>query len=253
MYRMHKKSATDKTSQQQDCIATQTKYWFSILAVLIAVSVICVIAASDSHRTVYSSAVESYPRGGQLQTIASTKCPYCNGILDAQERCNMLGCLIYSPNWGSQNFQVWNAAATKCPYCNGIIDAQGRCNMWDCLIYSPNWGKPSSAEGIPVKKVLIRELASEVAASQGKSSVIIQSVYIGGNAQKAGLKAGDRIVRFNGRKIKNIKQFQFVVACAKPESNVKIKVIRNGEKVKSIVMIGEGEMEGASPPPTNGS
>ena len=212
MYHIHKKSGKKQTSQMEDCFAAQTNYWFLILAVLITVSVICAIAASHSHRTVYSSAVESFPRGGQLQTIASTKCPYCPGILDAQ----------------------------------------GRCNVRQCPIYSPDWGKPSSrAEGIPVKKVLIKELALEVAGTQGKSSVIIQSVYIGGNAEKAGLKAGDRVVRFNGRKVKNVKQFQSVIARAKPESNVNIKVIRDGEKVKSIVMVGEGEMEGATPPPTN--
>ena len=103
-----------------------------------------------------------------------------------------------------------------------------------------------------MKKVLIRELASEVAATQGKSSVIIQSVYIGGNAQKAGLKAGDKIVRFNGRNIKSVNQFQSVVALARPESTVNIKVIRDGEKVKATVFVGEGEMEGAiHPPATN--
>ncbi|NIP54526.1 MAG: PDZ domain-containing protein, partial [candidate division Zixibacteria bacterium] len=45
----------------------------------------------------------------------------------------------------------------------------------------------------------IKELALEAGASQGRGSVIIQSVYVGGNAEKAGLRVGDRIVRFNGR------------------------------------------------------
>lgn len=102
MYRMHKKSRVgkDRNLQLQDCIAVQTKYWFWILAVLVAGSVIYAITASYGQRTVYSSIAESYPQGGQLQTIASTKCPYCSGFLDAQGRCNMRGCLIYSPNWG---------------------------------------------------------------------------------------------------------------------------------------------------------
>jgi len=212
MYRMHKKSGIgkDQASCPQDCITDQVEYWFLILAVLVAGAVIYAISASYGRETVYSSAVESFPQGGQLQTIA----------------------------------------ATKCPYCNGFLDAQGRCNMRQCLIYSPDWGKPSNTAGrIPVKKVLVRELALEVAATQGKGSVIIQSVYIGGNAEKAGLKAGDSIVRFNGRKIKNVKQFQSVIARSAPESIVKTKVIRDGEKVKATVMVGEGEMEGAILPP----
>ena len=212
MYRMHKKSRPDNNlnSQLQECIAVQTKYWFWILAVLVAGSVIYAITTSYDQRTVYSSVAESYPQGGQLQTIA----------------------------------------LTKCPYCSGFLDAQGRCNVKGCSLYSSNWGMSSSDDGIPVKNVLIRELALEVAASQGKSSVISHSVYIGGNAEKAGLKIGDCIVRFNGRKVKNVEQFQSIVARARPESNVKIEVVRDGEKVKSIVMVGEGEMEGATPPPT---
>jgi len=125
-------------------------------------------------------------------------------------------------------------------------------------MYSPNWGKNSttprsiSVRGIPLKRVLINELALEVGASQGKGSVIIQSVYVGGNAEKAGLRVGDRIVRFNGRNIKNVKQFKSTVTRAKPEANVKIQVIRNKKKIKSIVIIGEGEMEGVTLPTTQG-
>jgi len=287
MYRMGKKSVNDKTSRQQDCIAERAKYWLWVLGVLVVGMVVYAIIASCGQVTDYSSVAQSVRQGGSLQTIAARPCPYCNGVLDVPGRCNMRGCVIYSPNWGkntasrpclycvggildvqgrcnvlgcsnyspnwgSQNLQARNAAATKCSKCaGGILDAQGRCNQKGCPLYSPDWGRPSSAEGIPVKKVLIRELASEVAATQGKSSVIIQSIYIGGNAEKAGLKAGDRIIRFNGRNIKSVKHFQSVVARAAPESTVKIKVIRNGEKVKSTVFVGEGEMEGATPPPKN--
>ena len=94
--------------------------------------------------------------------------------------------------------------------------------------------------GIPVKQVLLRELAIEVGASAGRSSVIIHSVYTGGNGERAGLRVGDRILQFNGRKVKNVKRFQSIVARAKPESAIKIQTIRNGRKIKSVVMIGEG-------------
>ena len=102
--------------------------------------------------------------------------------------------------------------------------------------------------GIPARHVLIKELALEVSASQGKGSVIIQTVYAGGNAEKAGLKAGDSIVQFNGHNIKNIKQFESTVALAKPEVDVEIRVIRNNKKLKLVVFVGEGEMEGATVP-----
>ncbi|MHC4635520.1 MAG: PDZ domain-containing protein, partial [Planctomycetota bacterium] len=118
----------------------------------------------------------------------------------------------------------------------------------ECPIYSPDWGKAVSDTDIPVRRALIRELALEVGASQGRGSVIIQAVYPGGNAEKAGLHVGDRIVRFNGRKVKNVKQFTSIVARAKPESDVEVEVIREGRKVKEFVMIGEGEMEGVTVP-----
>ena len=73
-------------------------------------------------------------------------------------------------------------------------------------------------------------------------------IYIGGNGEKAGLRAGDRIGRFNDRRVKDVEQFQSLVAQAKPESNVKIQVTRDQKNIKTTVMIGEGEMEGVTRP-----
>ncbi|MCP4256438.1 MAG: PDZ domain-containing protein [Planctomycetes bacterium] len=181
-------------------------------------AVIFVIVTSsrpNQGQPVYSSTAVSIPQGGQFQTIALSNCPYCPGVLDAQGRCNCRGCPIYSPDWGK--------TSTPPPSITTVGN-------------------------IPVKHVLIKELALEVAALEGKSSVIIQSVYGGGNAEKAGLKTGDRIVRFNGRNIQNVKQFNSTVLRAQPEAFVKIQVFRNEKKIKSSVMVGEGEMEGVTIP-----
>lgn len=148
--------------------------------------------------------------------------------------------------------QFRNVALRRCPYCTGFLDSNGKCNVPQCPIYSPNWGKPASPTGLPVKNVLVRELAMEVGALQGKNSVVISSVYGAGNAEKAGLRVGDRIVRFNGRSIKNVRQFTSTVARARPEANVKIQVTRNGQKTSCVVMVGEGEMEGVVIPTTQG-
>jgi len=100
--------------------------------------------------------------------------------------------------------------------------------------------------------MLIKELALEVSAMEGKGSVIIHSVYGGGRGEKAGLRAGDRIYRFNGRKVKDVKQFRSVVGRARPESDIKIQVIRNEKEIKSVVRIGEGQMKGVTIPNTLG-
>ncbi len=211
MYRTRKNSqaASDQALLPDGCFESKAKYSLRILGIIGAVAIIyAVIVLSYRQGPVYSATGLSFPQGGQLQNVASVKCPYCPGFLDHQ----------------------------------------GRCNLRACPIYSPNWGKASSSKGIPVKHVLIKELALEVGASEGKASVVIQSVYIGGNAEKAGLKAGDRILRFNGRNLKNVRQFESVVARAKPEAEVKIEVLRKTEKIKTLVMVGEGEMEGATLP-----
>ncbi len=212
MYHGHKKSGTSAGEEMipADCFVERTRSWLWTIIIFVFGIIIYGIVTSSGQGPAYSAIGQSFPQGGQLQNTALTQCPYCPGFLGANRRCNVPGCPIYSPNWGKTS---------------------------------------TAARGIPVKRVLTKGLALEVGASQGKGSVIIQSVYPGGNAEKAGLQAGDKIVRFNGRKIKNVKHFQSVVARTKPELNVKVKVVRNGTKVKAVVMIGEGEMEGVIVPP----
>ncbi|UCG58850.1 MAG: PDZ domain-containing protein [Phycisphaerales bacterium] len=197
-----------------DCFVERTRNWFWTIMIFLFGVIVYAIVTSSGQGPVYSAVEQPIPQGGQFQ----------------------------------------NTALVICPYCRGLLDSQGRCNVRECPLYSPNWGKtlitPGSifVRGIPVKRVLIKELALEVCASQGKASVVIQAVYAGGNAEKAGLKVGDRIVRFNGRNIKNVRQFKSTVTRAKPEATVKIQVIRNEKKTKSRIMIGEGAMEGVTVP-----
>ncbi len=215
MYHTNKKSAANvgEKIRPTDCFVERTRSWSWTIIVFVFGTVVYAIVTSSGQGPVHSTVEQSIPQGAQLQ----------------------------------------NTALTRCHYCPGFLDTGGRCNIRGCPIYSPNWGKTStSPASIPVKRVLIKELALEVGASQGKGSVVIQAVYGGGNAKKAGLRTGDRIVRFNGRNIKNVKQFKSIVTRAKPEANVKIQVIRNKKKIKSSVMIGEGEMAGVTVPATQG-
>ena len=214
MYRANKNTGANygETISQASCFVERTKNWFWIIVILVFGSVVYAIVTASAPELTYSGASGPYQKVGQFQ----------------------------------------NVALARCPYCSGLLDSNGKCNIPGCSIYSPNWGKLPSPTDIPVRKVLVRELAMEVAASQGKNSVVICSVYGGGNAEKAGLCAGDRIVRFNGRSIKDVRQFTSTVARARPEANVKIQVMRNGQKASCVVMIGEGEMEGVTIPRTRG-
>ncbi|MHC4638721.1 MAG: PDZ domain-containing protein [Planctomycetota bacterium] len=195
-----------------DCFVERTRNWFWTIIIFVFGTIVYAIVTSSGHGPAYSASGRSFPQGGQFQ----------------------------------------NAALIRCPYCPGFLDAQGRCNVPECPIYGQNWRKPSKSQDIPVRQLLIKELALEVSALEGKGSVIIFSIYGGGRGEKAGLQVGDRVCRFNGRRVKSVKQFQSIVARAKPELDVKIQVIRGGKKIKSVVRIGEGEMEGVTVPTTQG-
>lgn len=142
-------------------------------------------------------------------------------------------------------------AFDPCPYCRGLLDFLGRCNLPKCPIYSPNWGHKTAAAAprkAELKSVLIKELAIEVNVVPRFNGVGVRSVYVGGWGDKGGLKARDMIVNFNGEKVKNIRQFQGLVAKAAPEMPVKVEFLRAGEMRDANVMVGEGEMEGAVKP-----
>jgi len=92
--------------------------------------------------------------------------------------------------------------------------------------------------------VRIQELTPEIAKSLGlknEEGVLISMVNPGEPAEKGGLKSGDVILEFNGKKIKDVKSLQRTVAESAVESKAKVKVWRE-KKVKSFtVKLGELE------------
>ena len=92
--------------------------------------------------------------------------------------------------------------------------------------------------------VRIQELTPEIAKSLGlknEEGVLISMVNPGEPAEKGGLKSGDVILEFNGKKIKDVKSLQRTVAESAVESKAKVKVWRD-KKVKSFtVKLGELE------------
>ncbi len=213
MYPIHKKTGTKAgKTTPDDCFAEKMGIWFWILGIIAVGATIYAVVTS------FSQGRADAPTGGQFP----------------------------------QSIQGRVVAYRTCPYGPGYLDAQGRCNVGGCPIYDPSWGKSSGWENVSQGPVLVKKLALEVGTITGKKGVAIHSVYLGGGADRAGLQAGDMIYRFNGRRVRDIVHFQSLVAKAKPESKAKIEVFRDKKKKKSVVMIGEGEMEGVSTPmPTN--
>lgn len=67
----------------------------------------------------------------------------------------------------------------------------------------------------------------------------LSGVRKGGPAEKAGLKAGDIIIKFGDREIKNVYDYTYALQDARPGQEVDIVVLRNGQKV-TIRMTLEG-------------
>jgi serine protease Do len=64
---------------------------------------------------------------------------------------------------------------------------------------------------------------------KSRAGALVSVVAPGGPADKAGIKAGDVIVEFNGRPVTNTGDLQKSVTGTKPGTSVSIKVIRNGK------------------------
>lgn len=213
-YTVHKKLETKskKTTVPEECYARRAKVWLWLLGVLVTgISIYVVVVFSEQNRKKFSA-----------------------------------------PNSSSHGSAVHAqpVALAQCPYCPGHLDAQGQGDVKRCPIYSPDWGKNSKRQDTGQTPVAIKELALEVLDGKGMRGVIIHAVYPGGNADKAGLREEDMISRFNGHKVKTIEDLQMFVVRAKPEAMVKVRIVRNGGKWEPdfAVMIGEGEMEGATVP-----
>jgi serine protease Do len=89
--------------------------------------------------------------------------------------------------------------------------------------------------GVSVQNVT-DELAGQFQLT-GNRGALISQVNKDSPAEKAGLKAGDVIVRFNGRRVSDTGQLRNLVAAAAPGTNASIAVIRNGKEKSFTVTI----------------
>lgn len=87
----------------------------------------------------------------------------------------------------------------------------------------------------------IQDLTSELAKSfhfDSTAGVLIGDVTPQSPAEKAGLKAGDILVRFNGHPVSEANRLRNTVAATAPQSKVEIELFRDGKPLKLSVTIG---------------
>jgi serine protease Do len=90
--------------------------------------------------------------------------------------------------------------------------------------------------------VQIQEINADLAESFGltePTGALVASVEKGSAAAKAGLKAGDVILSYDGKKVASMSALPLMVARTQPGSNVEVTVLRQGEKKTLDTVVGE--------------
>ena len=72
---------------------------------------------------------------------------------------------------------------------------------------------------------------------EGVKGVKFADITAGSPAAKAGFKAGDVMVEFDGKKIDNLYDFTYALRAKRPGDQVLVKVLRNGQTIAATVLL----------------
>lgn len=98
--------------------------------------------------------------------------------------------------------------------------------------------------------VSIGNVNNELAEALGLKEaigVIVNDVQKGKAAEKAGIKSGDVIIKFNGEKVEDGNVLRNKVAASKPGTEISLTIIRNKTEQEIKVKLDEFEIPGAKP------
>lgn len=86
---------------------------------------------------------------------------------------------------------------------------------------------------------LVSDAASSTSAAAFSNGAKIEKLTPGGAAEKAGLKAGDVVIAFNGQSISSASELTAAVRLEKANSKATIVVVRGGKEVTINVVLGD--------------
>lgn len=90
--------------------------------------------------------------------------------------------------------------------------------------------------------VSVRDITPQMAKTygvEGTNGAMINDVFKGDPADKAGIRRGDVVVELNGAKVKDANEFVQKIRTLAPNSVAKIQVVRKGKKLTFNVKLGE--------------
>lgn len=162
-----------------------------------------------------------------------------------------------------QNFIQTDAAINPGNSGGALVDVQGRLVGINTAILSrsggfmgigfaipANWARSVMEQLVSNGKVvrgylgvsMQQELTPELADSfklPSHDGALISEVVSSSPAEKAGLKAGDVVTKFNGKKISDNRGLRFAVAAVAPGTEASIQVFREGKPVDLKIKVGE--------------
>ena len=93
--------------------------------------------------------------------------------------------------------------------------------------------------GIYMDPKNISDELADLFGLRNTDGVIITGIAVDSPAEKAGLKENDVIVELNGRKVRNFLKFRNSIALLAPETEIELTIVRDDEKKKVGVVIGQ--------------
>ena len=177
------------------------------------------------------------------------------------------------------NFIQTDAAINKGNSGGPLFDMDGRVIGINTAIASPNGGSIGIGFALPSKTAIavvdqlkqfgetrrgwlgvrIQAVTDDIAESLGlkeAKGALVAGISEGGPSAKAGIQAGDVIIRFDGKDVPNVRELPRMVADTAIDKKVPVTVLRKGKEVTVDVQLGrleEGEKKEADKTGKGGS
>ncbi|MBK7142654.1 MAG: trypsin-like peptidase domain-containing protein [bacterium] len=185
-----------------------------------------------------------FPQQGLERTVTV-------GVISAKGRSNL--------RFGDETPRFQNYIQTDASINPGnsggpLINLRGECVGVNAAISSPTGSSVGIGFAIPINiaRAVVPDLIASGKVSRGwlgvwlsdltvrdakrlglaaVRGVKIDSVFLGSPAEKAGIRRGDVIVKFNGDEVDNSDQFSVLVSTVKTGNTVPVRVLRDGDEI----------------------
>ena len=192
-----------------------------------------------------------------------------------------LGRKVESPDEGYsiQNFIQTDAAVNPGNSGGALVDVQGRLIGINTMIKSSSMGSEGIGFAVPINlaRSVMDHLINSGKVTRGylgirmqdvdadlaeqfklasQNGILVDDVMPGTPADKAGIKAGDAIIEFNGKKVDDGNSLQLAIYDSAPGSDATVKLVRDGApKTLTIKLVelpgGVPQVKAVEPPPVS--